>query len=161
MKHNALHKKIWIFVISIVVLFIAILAVQIYSEYTYKRDFVSNHKAEPYFLNIPLDVMDFSTYDDYFCKKQALIDPNYTKHISLPCDIHYYAMKDDTEPVLMLSEGTTVYILPGDTYMFPTIGYGLQCWPDYKNGWRYGHPFLTSDTTYDSTTYPMYLYDHT
>ena len=156
MKHNALHKKKWIFFISIVVLFIAILAVQIYSEYTYKRDFVSNHKAEPYFLNIPLDVMDFSIYDDYFCKNQTLVDPNYTKHISLPCDIHYYGKKEDAEPVLTLRKGTTVYILPGDTYMFPTVGYGLQCWPDYENGWRYGHPFLTSNTTYDSATYPMY-----
>ena len=157
MKHNPVHKKIWMFIITIIVLFITIFTVQIYSEYSYTRKFVSNLKAEPYFLNIPLDAMNFSIYDDYFCKNQALIDPNYTKHITLPCDIHYYAKKDDTEPVLTLRKGTTVYILPGDTYTFPTVGYGLQCWPDYENGWRYGHPFLTSDITYDSVTYPMYF----
>lgn len=156
MKHYAFIKKIWILFIIIIILFTVIFAAKKYSEYTYKRNFVNNRKNEPYFLNIPLDEMNFNVYAGYFSQNQTLIDPNYTKSISLPCDLDYYAQKDDAEPALTFQKGTTVYVLPSDTAAFPTIGYGLQCWPDYQSGWRYGHPFLTADISYDPDTYPMY-----
>ena len=119
-----------------------------------EENFTDNGKNEPYARQIPLDEMDFQVYDDYFTKFSTLVQYNYDRKISLPCDVEYYESKEDSEPILTLEKGTKVYVLPDNERSIE--GYGWCCWPDYEEGWRYGNPFLTIDFTYISEEYPMY-----
>lgn len=143
-------------IIILMVVCLGIFLLMIFADYAYRRKFIDNQKNESYSLKVPLDQMDFSAYTEYFPNNQVLTDPNYSKCIILPCDVDYFNKKEDDEPVITLKKGTTVYILPNGVTCFPTIGYGLQCWPDYQSGWRYGHPFFTEDIPYSSEKYPMY-----
>lgn len=119
-----------------------------------EENFMDNGKDEPYACQIPLDEMDFHVYDDYFPKATAMILLNYDRKLSLPCDVEYYDSKENPVPILTLEKGTQVYVLPDDDRTIP--GYGMCCWPDYEEGWRYGNPFLTTDFTYIGEEYPMY-----
>ena len=112
----------------------------------YEKTFVDNGENEPYAQGVPLHEMDFAVYEDYFPDATSALGYNYERKIELPCDINYYASKEDSKPVLTLKKGTSVYVMPKD-YAIP-IGYGLQCWPDYEKSWRYGYVFLTEDFEY-------------
>jgi len=91
--------------------------------------------------------MDFDEYGYYFKKQLTApvgLDVYRTSNKTiLPCDVEYYALKDDSEPILTLKKGTEVCIC-SEKEGIP-IGYGLKCWPDYEKGWRYGYAFLTED----------------
>lgn len=112
-----------------------------------KENFLDNGKNEPYAAETPLSEMDFSIYTSQYYSDiiQPLMDPDYNKRVTLPCDVEYYRSPGDATPILTLPKGSDVYVLPRDAAMFPTIGYGLQCWPDYQEGWRYGQPFVADD----------------
>lgn len=115
-----------------------------------KENYIDNGKNEPYAAETPLTDMDFSIYTSQYYSDiiSPLVDPDYNKRVTLPCDVEYYQSPGDATPVLTLPKGSDVYVLPRDAANFPTIGYGLQCWPDYQKGWRYGQPFfVTGDFT--------------
>lgn len=109
----------------------------------YEKNFVDNGANKPYAQKIPLHEMDFEEYSYYFPNAHNLLGCNYDREIELPCDVNYYTLKDDSEPILTLKKGTKVYIMSTD-YVIP-IGYGWRCWPDYDEGWRYGYAFTTED----------------
>ena len=121
------------------------------------ENFKDNGRDEPYVNKIPLNEMDFSVYDKYFL--YAPIEYNYERKITLPCDVEYYSTKEDSDPALILAKGTEVYVLPEGSSIIR--GYGVQCWPDYEKGWRYGTPFLSFDfasleDVYQDEEIPMY-----
>ena len=111
-----------------------------------EKNFQDNGKGEPYSQKIPLSEMDFTPYMEAIFNKMVIAagSPNYTSEIVLPCDVEYYTDKTDKTPAVTLEKGTTVYVLPSDDPDF-TIGYGMQCWPDYEKGWRYGQPFYKEE----------------
>lgn len=113
-----------------------------------KEEFKDNGNQEPYSQNVPLSEMDFSGYrEKAFTNVSTLTDPGYTLTCTLPCDVEYYTSKTDKTPAVTLEKGTQIYVLPSDQKNFPTFGYGLQCWPDYEAGWRYGQPFSQKEFT--------------
>ena len=114
-----------------------------------EKNFQDNGKGEPYSQKIPLSEMDFTPYMEAIFNKMVIAAgaPNYTRKIVLPCDVEYYTDKTDKTPAVTLEKGTTVYVLPSDDPDF-TIGYGMQCWPDYEKGWRYGQPFYKEEFKY-------------
>ena len=111
-----------------------------------EKNFQDNGKGEPYSQKIPLSEMDFTPYMEAIFNKMVIAagSPNYTREIVLPCDVEYYTDKTDKTPAVTLEKGTTVYVLPSDDPDF-TISYGMQCWPDYEKGWRYGQPFYKEE----------------
>ncbi len=114
-----------------------------------KSEFKDNGKNEPYSQQVPLDQMDFSTYDQYLPDAVAAIKNDLQRSVELPADVNYYASPDDgAKPVLTLKKGTTVFITCEDGMPYNTM-YGLTCFPDYKKGWRYGNPFVKDDFTYE------------
>lgn len=115
------------------------------AESSLKQEFKDNGRNQPYSNKIPLSEMDFSVYDKYVNISIGAPGINYIRKISLPCEVDYYNSNKDTTPAFVLQKGTEVYVLSQDETYFPTMGYGLQCWPDYEIGWRYGQPFMTSD----------------
>ena len=133
-------NKIWIAIGALVVL-IAIVVINILPN-EYEKMFVDNGKNEPYAQGVPLHEMDFEVYEDYILPI-APVDYYYEREIELPCDIEYYASKEDSEPVLIYKKGTTVYVMGKDD--LEPIGYGVRCWPDYEKEWRYGYPFFKTD----------------
>lgn len=140
-----------ILITLMIIAFAVIILLLLMYDYRYgfryqKKGFIDNQKNEPYALKIPLDEMDFDVYSEYFLMAETLNDPNFNRKIVLPCDVNYYVRKEDSKPAFTLKKGTEVYILP-DRKAFSIVGYGLQCWPDYQEGWRYGCPFITEDTT--------------
>ena len=112
-----------------------------------EKNFQDNGKGEPYSQKVPLSEMDFTPYMEAIFNKMVIAagSPNYTSEIVLPCDVEYYTDKTDETPAVTLEKGTTVYVLPSDDPEFPTVGYGMQCWPDYEKGWRYGQPFYKEE----------------
>ena len=114
-----------------------------------EKNFQDNGKGEPYSQKVPLSEMDFTPYMEAIFNKMVIAagSPNYTREIVLPCDVEYYTAKTDKTPAVTLEKGTTVYVLPSDDPDF-TIGYGMQCWPDYEKGWRYGQPFYKEEFKY-------------
>jgi len=130
--------------------------VNLYQNYVYINHFNNNQKGEPYSRNVPLDEMDFEVYAEYFPNIHALIDRNYIKAIQLPCDVDYYLAPEDREPALTIKKGTWVNVIPDNANGFPIIGYGLQCWPDYIGGWRYGSPFYLGDVSTNLNRPAMY-----
>ena len=115
-----------------------------------EKNFQDNGKGEPYSQKIPLSEMDFTPYMEAIFNKMVIAagSPNYTSEIVLPCDVEYYTDKTDKTPAVTLEKGTTVYVLPSDEPDLPTVGYGMQCWPDYEKGWRYGQPFYKEEFKY-------------
>ena len=120
------------------------------------ENFSDNQKNEPYARKVPLSEMDFEVYAEYFPTATTLIQYNYNRKISLPCDVEYYCAKEDSAPAVTLKEGTEVYIMSDDEII--PDGYGMICWPDYEDGWRYGQPFLTEDFSDSSVPEGTSLY---
>ena len=120
----------------------------------YEKNFEDNGRTdEPYKLNVPLHEMDFEEYR--YChpgSTAALM--NFNRKVKLPCDVEYYASKEDLEPIIKLEKGTEVYVMTKGGSL--PIGYGYQCWPDYDKGWRYGYVFLTED--FEKLTEDMEMY---
>ena len=112
-----------------------------------EKNFQDNGKGEPYSQKIPLSEMDFTPYVEelFTVMITDATAHNYTSEIDLPCDVEYYTAKTDKTPAVTLEKGTTVYVLPSDEPDLPTVGYGMQCWPDYEKGWRYGQPFYKEE----------------
>lgn len=149
-------KKLWkILLIILVVMVLSRFGWMKYEDYLYQKNFTDNQKQEPYSLRIPLEKMDFDVYKDYFTTISAPIEYNYTQSIILPCDVEYYNSKKSQNPILTLKKGTKIYVIE-ESGNSP-IGYGLVCWPDYENGWRYGSPFLTENVVVDCGDLPMYF----
>lgn len=126
-----------------------------------KRNFVDNGRNEPYAKGVPLDEMKLWIYENRYIYSRAQIQAEYInliKDIPLPCDVHYYAQKEDAEPVLTLKKGTAAHITDGDLGLIDWngAGYGLLCWPDYQKGWRYGRPFTDDDPIQPSDTAEAY-----
>ena len=154
-------KKLLIPVCALVVIACAVgvffLTRQEESEPALLADFVDNGLGEPYSQNVPVDEMRFLDYGKYFGKMYTLLDDGmrFVKTVALPCDVHYYAHPGDWWPVLTLKKGQEVYVLSFygwlddfvDNY---DLGYGPRCWPDYREGWRYGQPFATDDSHVDA-----------
>ena len=115
------------------------------AQNTLKEEFKDNGKNQPYAQGIPLPEMDFTVYFPYVTDGVAAINMGYTRNINLPCDVDYFQSKGDKAPALTLQKGTEVYILSRNNPNGIHIGYGLQCWPDYEAGWRYGQPLITHD----------------
>jgi hypothetical protein len=112
----------------------------------YEKNFSENERTDqPYKLKTPLHEMDFDEYGYYFKTLTAPVGLDYSisNKTVLPCDVEYYALQDDSEPILTLKKGTEVCI-SSEKGEIP-IGYGLKCWPDYEKGWRYGYAFLSED----------------
>lgn len=134
---------------------IALLAATQRKEYP-RSEFEYNRWNEPYSQGVPLDEMNFNIYRNYVVLPMALIDfADFVKEVELPCDVHYYANKEDSEPVIVLEKGSPVYVIPADKQYFGP-GYGLECWPDYQKGWRYGQPFVADESetsSYDAQKY--------
>ena len=146
-----MKKKTKLFIVlGILVLLVVIIVAnnQPIEPNEYVKNFEDNGRTDqPYKLNIPLHEMDFEKYyGHYFTTMSAPIGGTSNKNykVKLPCDINYYASKEDSEPTLTLKKGTEVYVDAKDN-VIPIIGYGLRCWPDYDKGWRYGYPFLTEE----------------
>ena len=114
------------------------------SRSTLKEEFVDNGRNLPYSQNIPLSEMDFAWYRLYLPVGTTAYHYGFVRKLALPCDIEYYRSKEDSSPTHTLTKGTEIYILPADDN-WQTIGYGMICWPDYEEGWRYGYPFTTTD----------------
>lgn len=133
--------------IFLTVICVAIISVIIYKEYSYKKNFVSNNKNEPYSQEIPLDQMDFSVYKKYFSPYRSASDNDTVAKIALPCDVDYYNKKEDLRPAITLKKGTVVYVFPSKSVY--EEGYGLKTFPDYDHRWRYGYPFFESEDFYD------------
>ena len=111
---------------------------------TLKEEFVDNGRNLPYSQNIPLHEMDFFEYLLHLRSGPSVTLPFETgTAVELPCDVEYYRRKDDAAPALTLKRGTIVYIAPKGFGRALTLQYGLTCWPDYEEGWRYGYPFVT------------------
>ena len=121
-----------------------------------KSEFEYNKWDEPYSQGVPLDEMNFNAYRDYVELPEALIEfADFVKEIELPCDVRYYAHKEDSEPIIVLEKGLSVYVIPANRQYFGP-GYGLECWPDYQKGWRYGQPFAMDESgtsSYDAQKY--------
>lgn len=121
-----------------------------------KSNFKYNRWEEPYSQGVPLDEMNFNVYRSYVELPEALIDyVEFVREIELPCDVRYYAHKEDSEPIIVLEKGSSVYVIPANRQYFGP-GYGLECWPDYQKGWRYGQPFVTDESetsSYDAQKY--------
>lgn len=122
-----------------------------------KSEFEYNKWDEPYSQGIPLDEMNFNIYRNYVALPVALIDfVEFVREVKLPCDVRYYAHKEDSEPIIVLEKGLSVYVIPANRQYFGPPGYGLECWPDYQKGWRYGQPFVTDESetsSYDAQKY--------
>lgn len=147
-----------LFICSAAAAIIAIVLMVVGRDSDYrKKDFVYNGKNEPYAQEIPLHEMNFHSYKKYMNTTSTLAVPLYVKQIDLPCDVYYYFRKEDTEPALTLEKGTKIDViadgLGGIGYPY---GYGLQCWPDYEKGWRYGQPFVVNDSTQSSAESTYY-----
>lgn len=142
-----MKKRVWLILAVLVVAVSAVAAVVLLrDDGADDLGFEDNGKGEPYSQGIPLNEMDFNIYWREYLSGTiyTLLDYGWEIHISLPCDVHYYAEKDG-ECVLTLPEGTEVTVFPGGSPTVRTYGYGLICWPDYEKGWRYGQPFVTGD----------------
>lgn len=112
------------------------------------EEFVPNQKNDPYAQEIPLYEMNFWEYLIDF-PADALIYVEYNMMLTLPCNIDYYERKEDTTPALTLEKGTIVCLFPGKGYPSKAlVGYGMVCWPDYEEEWRYGCPFISEDIPY-------------
>lgn len=121
------------------------------------RAFEDNRRNEPYSQNIPLHEMDFEVYSRYLPVADALAYADLDTMIVLPCDVDYYTDKEDSVPALTLKKGTEICVTPGKKgFSISLTGYGLECWPDYQEDWRYGCPFITEDTDYIVAEHPMY-----
>lgn len=113
-----------------------------------REGFVDNGLGEPYFRKVPLSKMDFVGYGKYFNTTYTLLDYpiNFEQMFVLPCDVHYYKSPGNKKPVLTIPAGTEITMFPepsiGNSFFDGRqVGYGLRCWPDYREGWRYGQPF--------------------
>lgn len=158
-------KNKWIIRILVVIVAFAFSAILLilamydarYGYHYPNSDFVDNGKEEPYARNIPLHEMDFSIYTQYFPDAIAPISFAYNEMVVLPCDVDYYEKKEDTEPALTLAKGTQICVRP-DTTPSPMslTGYGLECWPDYEEEWRYGCPFITENVFYTIEEHQKY-----
>ena len=126
-----------------------------YTKHQYRNLYIDSGKITPYSERVPLDEIDLDTYW-YVHGYSTLLLYDYAELIEAPCDIEYYLKKDDTKPALTIKKGTPIYVLPEDKDFSSTIGYGLVCWPDYEDKWRYGYPFLTESTEYAPETYTNY-----
>ena len=106
----------------------------------YEKNFEDNGRTdEPYKLNVPLHEMDFEEYR--YChpgSTAALM--NFNRKVKLPCDVEYYASKEDLEPIIKLEKGTEVYVM--------TKGGSLPI--------GYGYVFLTED--FEKLTEDMEMY---
>ena len=144
MKRKRMSKSIIFIIFGLFIILVLVIVVLKSKPNVYEERFEDNGRAEqPYKLNIPLHEMDFEVYDYYFPKIMALpgssTEPKVT--LILPCDVDYYASKEDKKPILTLKKGTEVYYTDSDGWTPP--GYGFKCWPDYDKEWRYGFVFLT------------------
>lgn len=146
--------SIQVLVIIIILTILALLFILVMYDYRYgyhypTSDFVDNGKNEPYAQKVPLHEMDFSIYTQYFPDAIAANLSPCTKMVVLPCDVNYYEKKEDTEPALTLTKGTQICVQPDtDPVPMALAGYGLECWPDYEEEWRYGCPFITENVFY-------------
>ena len=118
------------------------------NQSTLRAEFEDNGRDQPYSQGVPLTEMDFSVYEKYLSIGTGASKTNFDKinKMELPCDLEYYESKEDETPALILEKGTVIYLSPRDVE-FP-FGYGIYCWPDYEEGWRYGQPFKTSYSFY-------------
>lgn len=142
-----MKKVLKIVIIFLTTICIVIFSVIMYKEYSYKKNFFSNNKNEPYSQGIPLDQMDFGVYKKYFSRYWSGSEDNSIAKIVLPCNVDYYNKKDDPTPAITLKKGTVVYIFPSK-YVYDE-GYGLKTFPDYEHKWRYGYPFFETEKFYD------------
>jgi len=159
MEKNKKAPK-WIYTCFIVGIFALCLLLFVSQENRYKRkNFIANSENEPYAQGIPLDEMNFKVYARYLDTPRTLTLCEYVKEIELPCDVHYYGQKEDRDPVLTQEKGTRIYVLPSDQrdFEYCLIGYGIECWPDYQKGWRYGKPFLSGDGVTPEDEVPAYF----
>lgn len=164
------HKKYWIRMLCGICTFLVMGVVlvpvsRMVDTQIRKSMHVSNEKNEGYAQGTPLYEMDFTEYKYYMIDAYAASLPLLDSiTVELPCDIMYYEKKDDTEPVLTLEKGTTVYIHPSLTEFLHIpnsrnlTAYGFTSWPDYEKEWRYAAPFFTEkfDTDDISSDTPMY-----
>lgn len=154
-----MRKKICrLLLLVVIVLFAAaIFAVTQRKQYQYpKSGFEYNRWEEPYAQGVPLDEMNFNVYRNYVELPVALIDfVEFVREVELPCDVRYYAHKEDSNPIIVLEKGSSVYVIPADKQYFEP-GYGLECWPDYQKGWRYGQPFAADES--ETSSYDVQKY---
>ena len=155
---DSMRKKIcWLLLLTVIVLFAAVLFVGTQRREYPKSEFEYNKWEEPYSQGIPLDEMNFNVYRNYVALPVALTDSvEFVREVKLPCDVCYYAHKEDSEPIIVLEKGLSVYVIPANRQYFGPPGYGLECWPDYQKGWRYGQPFVTDESetsSYDAQKY--------
>lgn len=142
-------KKVIVILLSVAVIAAVLCAVMLpRGEYS-RRGFKDNGLNEAYSRHVPLNEMNF--YDEYYTTHfrvaTAPLKYFYLSVMELPCDIHYYSSPDDSEPAFTLKKGESALIIHDGAYFDydDTIGYGLRCWPDYKEGWRYGLPFVSEE----------------
>lgn len=78
--------------------------------------------------------------------------PEDARLFALPEDLHYYDKADASgEPAVTIPKGTVV-ALYGDPMGWIGMegGYGLACYPDYQQGWRYGQMLVAETGDYDA-----------
>ena len=157
MKSIRTKRNAVILVCAATAAFLAVVLLAAAQRREYPRsEFEYNRWNEPYSQGVPLDEMNFNIYRNYVELPVALIDfVEFVKEVELPCDVRYYAHKEDSEPIIVLEKGLSVYVIPANRQYFGP-GYGLECWPDYQKGWRYGQPFVTDESetsSYDAQKY--------
>lgn len=152
----------WIIRLLIILGIIFLVLIVVYDKnvgyHFQKYAFVGHGKVSPYVVGTPLHEMDLETYEDYFgiVALSYQEDMKISDRIELPCDVDYYARKEDAEPIVSLKKGTMVWIYQEEELTNASTGYGLVCWPDYEEEWRYGYPFLIEEDTFETTEQERY-----
>lgn len=109
-----------------------------------KENYIDNGKNEPYAAETPLTDMDFSIYTSQYYSDiiSPLVDPDYNKRVTLPCDVEYYQSPGDATPVLTLPKGSDVYVLPGTQRISRQSGTAYSAGRIIKKAGDMGNPFL-------------------
>ena len=98
------------------------------------------HKITQYLRKVPMEEMDFASYDARIKVIQAAAESNSVQKLTLPFDLTYYRRSGDQKiPAYTLKKGTEIALTLGENSA--VFGYGLTSFPTYEKGWRYAVPF--------------------
>ena len=102
------------------------------------------YKITQYLRNVPMEEMDFCSYDARIKVIQAAAETANPLTLTLPFDLTYYRQSGNQKiPAYTLKKGTEIVLTLGENSA--VFGYGLTSFPTYKKGWRYAVPFTASD----------------
>ena len=111
-------------------------------DHALREGFVCTDPANPYQSGVPIEQMDFSVYAPYL--DEPVVPVGYSTVFSLPFDLTYYTEENGVKtPACTLEKGSQVCWGGPSGGLRP--GYGLQTYPTYEKGWRWGRPFTAEE----------------